>query len=442
MTSLERALPAPEVELDPKRPRLARNVRVALRRGPIVVVALIIGTVAALGISRLSTVKYESTALLVVAGTTNTATGANTLAATYAGFIPEDKGVQQALAVASGVTNPAQYATVGKRLVATVVTNSAIVSLAFAATTPQQAQNGLHVLVADLTNGVLQWKRRGQSTVGCTLHVVGTTPETQPPGVPVAKAAEVQYYCPVSPAIPLFPTPGYVVLVQDATQGVRTTPRSIKTGALGGALGLLLGLGAAIAWERTDPRADSLEDLRSEINCPVWDGKFTPAAAVSILDRWHQTVMQDTLQIGTVTVGRFDSTAVIELQKTIQQAAGREVVVFRPVDLAGPTILEGLDTHTPILILCIAQGTPLGKLRETFRRLGELGHVPDWVFLMRKSASYTKYTRRQSDGKRPLAAGTTPSPATHGSALPAKRQTNQRRSTGVGGSTPAGGKLR
>ncbi len=441
MTKEMNARPAGATELDPRRPRLGRNVRVAIRRAPIVVVALLVGTSAALGISKLSKVKYQSKALLVVAGSTNTATGANTLAATYAGLIPEDKGVQQTLASATGITSSTQYTGIGKRLGATVVTNSAIVSLTFTAPTPQQAQTGLHVLVFDLTNGVLQWRRRGQSVAGCTIHLVGGRPQTQPPAVRVAVANAVQYYCPISSAIPLAPTPGYLVMVQDATAGVRSTPRSIKTAALGGALGLLLGLGAAITWERTDPRADSLEDLRSQVECPVWNGRFTPAAAASILDHWRQTVTKGSLQIGTVTVGRCDTLSVNDMQRAIEQAAGHQGVAFRQVDLGGATILEGLDTHIQIVVLCIAQGTPLSRLRETVRRLGELGHIPDWVFLMRRAGHATTLPVAESGNSRPLRPAASEATSNGSGTYAPELRPSPPRPTGVGGGAPNGGKL-
>ena len=106
-------------------PWLARAVLAVWRRGPVVVLGLILGLAAALGISHFTGVKYQSTALIVVAGSPGTADGANSLAATYAGFIPQDEVVQQALANSLGITNPTMYPSVGKRLVATVVAGSA-----------------------------------------------------------------------------------------------------------------------------------------------------------------------------------------------------------------------------------------------------------------------------------------------------------------------------
>jgi hypothetical protein len=355
------------------------------RRGLVVVLALIIGATAALGISRLSGVKYQSTALIVIAGSPGTANGANSLAATYAGFIPQDEAMQQALANAIGVTDPSQYASIGKSLVATVVANSAIVSLAFTASTPQQAQTGLHVLVADLTIGAPRWKTKGESHVDCSVDFAGSRPQTKPPNTSIAKAVEVRYYCPLSSAVPLFPASGYLVLVKDASTGIRSTPRKAKTGALGGVLGLLLGLVLAVAWERSDPRTDDLADLRSEVECPSWEGMFTPAVAISILAHWQQTVPDDQIQVGTVGVGRYDPVAVDQLQRTIRNVARNQGVAFRNVNLGGKSVLEGLDTKTPIVVLCVAQGTPLAALRDTVRRLRELGHTPDWAFLVPSS---------------------------------------------------------
>jgi hypothetical protein len=352
------------------------------RRGPVVVLALIIGLAAAVGISRLSGVKYESTALIVVTGTPGTADGANSLAATYAGFIPEDEVMQQALAKAIGIANPADYPGIGSRLVATVLNNSAIVKLTFTAPSPQQAQRGLHTLVSDLTVGVLQWRSTSAPNSDCSVNYVGAKPVTRPAGASLSNASAAQYYCPLSAAIPLAPAQGYVVLVKDASTGTRSTPGTFKTGALGGLLGLLLGLVVAAAWERSDRRTDDIEDVRAEVDCPAWEGALTPAIAVSILAHWRQTVSEDPIQIGIVKVGRYDHSAVGQLQRTIQQAARNQSVVFRNVDLSGQSVLEGLDAKTPIVVLCVAQGTPRAKLRDIVRRLRELGHTPDWAFLV------------------------------------------------------------
>ena len=380
-SSLSRRSPT-DFDVAARRPWLARAQLAARRRGPLVVLALIVGAVAALGISSLSGVKYQSTALIVVAGSPSTADGANSLAATYAGFIPEDVIMQKALANAIGVTDPTQYPSVGKSLVATVVANSAIVSLAFTASTPQQAREGLHVLVSDLTVGVLRWKTSSQQHTDCSVNFVGSRPQTRPPNTSIARAAAVQYYCPLSLAIPLFPASGYLVLVKDASAGIRSTPGKVKTGALGGVLGLLLGLVLAVAWERSDPRTDDLADLRSEVECPSWEGMLTPAAAISILAHWQQTVPDEQIQIGTVGVGRYDPVAVAQLQRTIQNASRNHGVTFRKVNLDGKSVFEGLDTKTPVVVLCVAQGTPLATLRDTVRRLGELAHTPNWAFLV------------------------------------------------------------
>jgi len=371
-----------DFEVADRRPWLARGLLTAWRRGPIVVLAFIIATAAALGISHLSGVKYQSAALLVVAGSPGTADGANSLAATYAGFLPEDAPVQQVLASAVGVTDPTQYPGIGKSLAATVVANSAIVSLAFTASSPQQAQAGLHALVSDLTVGVLQWRSNREPHVGCMLNLVGSRPKTRPPNTSVAKAAEVLYYCPLSPAIPLYPASGYVVLVKDATAAVRSSPSKVKTGVLGGVLGLLLGLVLAAAWERSDPRTDDLADLRSEVDCPAWEGMFTPAVAISILGYWQQIAPEEQILIATVGVGRYEPVAVAQLQRTIQNVARDHSVAFRNVNLGGKSVLEGLDTETPLVVLCVAQGTPLATVRDTVRRLRELGHRPDWAFLV------------------------------------------------------------
>jgi len=374
---------SPDFERAAQRARLARGLRVVRRRGLVVVLTLIIGAVAALGISRLSKVKYQSVALIVVAGSPGTATGAAYLAATYAGFIPQDEVVQQALANAIGVTDPKQYPSVGRNLVATIVTNSAILNLTFTASSPQEAQRGLHALVSDLTLGVLQWKAKNQPILGCSVHYVASIAQTRPPNTTIKKATEVQYYCPLTPAIPLSPASGYVVMVKDATAGLRSSPGSVKTGVLGGVLGLLLGLVLAVAWERSDPHIDDLDDLRSEVECPSWEGTLTPAAAMSVLAHWRETVPAGQIQISIIAAGRCDPAAVATLQRTMQQAARNQGVGFHHVDLDGKSVLEGLDTQTPIVMLCVGQGTPLAELRDTVRRLRELGHAPDWAFLVR-----------------------------------------------------------
>jgi len=59
-SSLSRRSPT-DFEVAARRPWLARAQLAAQRRGPVVALALIVGAVAALGISSLSGVKYQST---------------------------------------------------------------------------------------------------------------------------------------------------------------------------------------------------------------------------------------------------------------------------------------------------------------------------------------------------------------------------------------------
>jgi hypothetical protein len=174
-------------------------------------------------------------------------------------------------------------------------------------------------------------------------------------------------------------------LVKDASTGTRSTPGVVKTGTLGGFLGLLLGFVVAVAWERSDRRVDDIDDVRAEADCPAWEGALTPAIAVSILGHWRQAVGVEQTQVGIVKVGRYDHYVVAQLQRTIHQAARNQAVVFRNIDLSGQSVLEGLDTKTPIVVLCVAQGTARAKLADVVRRLRELGHTPDWAFLVPSS---------------------------------------------------------
>jgi len=362
-------------------PWLSRLMLTVWRRGPVVVLALIIGLVAAIGISHVSGVKYQSTALIVVTGTPGTANGANSLAATYAGFHTEDEVMQQALAKAIGTTDPSEYPSIGNRLVATVLNNSAIIKLTFTAPSPQEAQSGLHALVSDLTVGALQWQSAATPHSDCSVNYVeashkrGRRAPAWPRRPRCSTTAHYRVRYPLACS-------GYVVLVKDASTGTRSTPAFVKTGTLG-AFGSATRFVVAVAWERSDRRVDDIDDVRARPTASV--GR-RPYASYRGVDPWPLATGRgvEQTQVGIVKVGRTTTTSSPNCSgPSIRQPATRPS--SSATSTVGQSVLEGLDTKTPIVVLCVAQGTARAKLADVVRRLRELGHTPDWAFLVPSS---------------------------------------------------------
>jgi capsular polysaccharide biosynthesis protein len=302
------------------------------RRAWIVLACLVIALGAAGAIEHTVPVSYSASAALLVPSGFNAngpgaASEADNLAATYSTVLPEDSQVQQLVAAASGVP-PTE---IPKHLSITVATGSSVLDVTLSAPSPTGALAGLKALVSAVT------------------------------GRP--------------PVVSAVATGSLLPIHVDAT--ATRTSTSLKKGlALGGAIGLIIGIVGAIAWDRADPHIDRLEDLRAELaDCPAWKGTGSPEMLSSMVDMWRagpdHAVEVALLGIGAPHRDQLD-------QLAANFPAGTPV---HRVDI-DPEAGGLLPTQHQRLVLAVARRVPTARVRAVVHQLRELEIEPALAFLL------------------------------------------------------------
>jgi hypothetical protein len=258
------------------------------------------------------------------------------LAATYAAEIPQDQAVRGVIATAADMS-PAQA---GRDLTITVENGSALLDVRFTAPVRADVAAGLTAL----TDAVTGPDPLSAAIAGGTLVLV------RPP---------------------------------DATVNSSMSPR--RTVPLGALLGLVIASVVAVAWERSDPRVDDVDDLRAELACPCWPAasNLGAAAAASIVAAWRARADVWCLSVAFIPVGHADPSAESKLREAIQGAAGPGGILVRDVNLETGTHDEALTGSEDLAVLIVKRGSRLEELRTTVGRLEELGRSPAWAFLLR-----------------------------------------------------------
>ncbi len=329
----------------------------ARRRWAVVVLAVVLGAVGAIAVGVALPAKYQSTTVLVVpSGAVSGVSGpgqaseADNLAATYAGLIPQDQTLQRIAAVAAGMST----ADAAQAMAVTVQSGSAILTLRFTASTPKKALLGAEAVARAIT---------GPSQ--------GT------------------------PAIPA----GSLVLVALPQKAARSSASLLKSATLGTVLGLVLGLILAVAWERSDPRVDDLDDLREVVEAPCWPGELAPGAATSLVYGWTRDADDEIVEVAFLHLGRPDGAAVSACQAAIVEAGGDQVEV-RDLDLRVGGPQGAVEPDQPVVLL-VATGTKLDAVTTSVRKLSELRASVSWAFLLPTGARGQRHRGSASPVRKP-----------------------------------------
>ncbi|HLI42919.1 MAG TPA: hypothetical protein VKU92_00415 [Acidimicrobiales bacterium] len=302
------------------------------RRAWIVVACLVVALGAAGIIEHTIPVSYSASAALLVPSGFNAngpgaASEADNLAATYSTVLPEDSQVQQLVGAASGVA-PTD---VPKHLIITVATGSSVLDVTLSAPTPTGAVAGLKALVSAVTG--------------------------RPPVVSAVAT-------------------GSLLPIHVNATAARTSTSLKKGLALGGAIGLIIGIVGAIAWDRADPHIDRLEDLRAELaDCPAWKGSGSPEMLSSMVDMWR-TGSDHVVEVALLGIGAPHRAQVDNLAANFP--AGTPV---HRVDI-DPEAGGLLPTKHQRLVLAVARRVPTARVRAVVHQLQELEIEPALAFLL------------------------------------------------------------
>lgn len=161
-------------------------------------------------------------------------------------------------------------------------------------------------------------------------------------------------------------------------------------------LGLALGLVLAVAWERSDRRIDTVEQLGDTVGAPSTDVTDMPAGAVAVMgERWRHAAGSPAVAMLPAVPGHTAGTrATAERLGEALRSQGHSVHVGEPPAPAGwaglallhagalgheqgETALLGVDVAT----LVVPRGTPQRRVEQAVDELRQLGAPVDWAFL-------------------------------------------------------------
>jgi hypothetical protein len=339
------------------------------RRGWILVITPLVVTVTAeaayvFGSDQQRT--YSAEAVAVVATSSRLSPDqANRLAVTYARLIPADTAVMGAVARSLGTTVP--------------------------------DVSGRISVFNDPQTALLRINYRGTSA---TNSIAGTK----------AVMDAIKGSRPVSPNIA--PRSVSIVRIPNRASASRDLGNVVLISlVLGSALGALL----LVAWERTDPRVDSLADLSSEVPCPISSADdLSDAAATALLDRWRELGGGSRIHIAMLPVNTQSEAVVPNLARRLAHGdTAEQTIVSSNIAPAspsgavrknasrtrsGPTMLvvggvpgsgsagQGVALASELTVLVAQKGTRRKDVRRALRVLREFGVAPAWAILASRSS--------------------------------------------------------
>lgn len=349
-------------------------LKILRRRGWVVVLAAVLVTVTSYFVGSHRQGTYSAEAVAVVAANRQlTPDQANRLALTDASLIPKDTAIASAVARSLGTTT----SDVLDRISVFNEPGTALLRVRYRGTSAGNAVTGARAVVTS---------------------IAGSRP--------------------VSPNI----APRSISIVRIPNDA--SSSKDIKTlVVIGAALGLALGALLLVAWERTDPRVDDLEDLSSEVRCPTSSvDNLSDAAATALLERWRELSGASGMSVAMLPASRDLEEHLPNLARELAAAdnTGQTVVASnRPASRAGavpttahrttggPTLIvggvpgsgaagQGVALECDLTVLVTEQGTRWKDVRKALDVLREFGIAPAWAILVSRSSLGDVRARVQS----------------------------------------------
>jgi capsular polysaccharide biosynthesis protein len=334
-------------------------LKILRRRGWIVVLAAVVVTVVSYLVGSHRRGTYSAEAVAVVAANRQLSPDqANKLAVTDAGLIPTDTAIASAVARSLGTTT----SDVLGRISVFNEPETALLRVRYRGTSPGNALKG---------------------TIAVVTSIDGSRP--------------------VSPNIA--PRSISVVRIPNHASSSKDLETLVVIGAV---LGLALGALLLVAWERTDPRVDDLEDLSSEVRCPASSvDNLSDAAATALLERWRKLGGASGMSVAMLPASSHVEEHLPNLARGLAASdnTGQTVVASNgpasrvgdvpttaPRTTGGPTLIlggvpgsgsagQGVALACDFTVLVAEQGTRRKDIRKALSVLREFGIAPAWAIL-------------------------------------------------------------
>ncbi len=331
------------------------------RRGWVVVITVIVAMLGAYTYAHHKPPNYSASAyVLVSSGATRLGPGsaneASSLATTYSGLIPKDSAIIAAVSRQLSA-NPSDV----RSAISVFTTNStALLEVRYSATTPGTAIAGAKAVAN---------------------AIVGPTPATK--------------------AIPA----GAILLASLPTSASAASSTRKTALPLGGVMGIILGLIILLAWERFDPRIDSIDDLADVLEVPVTSDDFlSDERVLAIRHRWIELAASamDTTEAGRgapidvalVGVGKKALMLTLRAAEKLQihdeshaGVTGTQILVH---PFGDPRSADGgqLMSKDPDLVVFVTRyGARTSDIIKAAQVLKAFGLKPDWGIISPKRSS-------------------------------------------------------
>jgi capsular polysaccharide biosynthesis protein len=333
----------------------------------VVIVTLLVTVGAAYLYAHHKPPSYTASAYVLVSSGASTAgpgsaNEASSLATTYSGLIPKDSAIIAAVSTTLGAS-PSDV----RAAIKVYTTNStALLEIRYTASSKREAIAGATAVASD---------------------IVGPNPSSQ-----------------AIPAGAILP----VSVPRSASESSTTRNIAVPIGAI---LGLLLGGIVLMAWERFDPRVDTIDDLANLLDTPVTADDFLSADRIyAIRHRWRELALPEwgpsggpptrAVKVALVGVGRSGADLAGALAETIQAGRG-PVGGADPAELAlrafgDPRYEENgrlMGSDPDLVVLVVRYGEHGNEAIKATQVLKAFGLKPGWGLLVQ--------TKRRSPSRRP-----------------------------------------
>jgi capsular polysaccharide biosynthesis protein len=167
-----------------------------------------------------------------------------------------------------------------------------------------------------------------------------------------------------------------IVRLPSSATGSGSTPAQLA--AVGGALGLLLGLVLVAFWRTRDARVDDVRELRQRLRCPCF--AVNPRTLAGLRPLVEALVASTHRNVAVLPSRARDARATAAVHEALAEALGEErVLAAGPPgsDQAGELAAAAADAT----VLVVARGGRTAELDESLDVLGRYGAAPAYAVL-------------------------------------------------------------